>query len=163
MKRLALLLVALLAFTGFCVWWFSPTQVVKRRSRDLCQILTLEEGTPSTSRNIGAFQLDRLLQPQVELQIPALSEANGSFERAQISSAFSWLCSNAKETRMKLGEIESITVNGDHAEVRAKVDALLNVSIAQPINGPGDAIFTWKKAEDGWRLEKVSWSESTRP
>lgn len=157
MKRLIPIFIALVLFAGFCVWWFSPTQVVKRRSRDLCHILTLEEGTPATSRNIGAFQLDRLLQPQVELEIPALSEANGSFERAQISSAFSWLCSNAKETKAKLGEIESVTVNGDHAEVRAKVDALLNVSIAQPLNGPGDAIFTWKKTDDGWRLEKLSW------
>ncbi len=157
MKRLIPFFIVLLAFTGFCVWWFSPTQVVKRRSRDLCQILTLEEGTPATSRNIGAFQLDRLLQPQLQLEIPSLPEANGSFERNEVGSAFSWLCSNAKETRMKFGEIESVTVNGDHAEVRAKVDALLNISIAQPVDGPGDAIFTWKKAEDGWRLEKLSW------
>lgn len=64
---------------------------------------------------------------------------------------------------MKLGVIESVTLNGDHAEFRSKVDALLNVSIAQPVNGPGDAIFTWKKADDGWRLEKLSWSESTPP
>ncbi len=157
MKRLIPFFIVLVLFAGFCVWWFSPIQVVKRRSRDLCQILTLEEGTPASSRNIGAFQLDRLLQPQIELEIPALPEANGSFERNQISSAFSWLCSNAKETKIKLGEIESVTVNGDHAEVRAKVDALLNISIAQPLDGPGDAIFTWKKADDGWRLEKISW------
>ncbi len=157
MKRLIPIFIVLVLFAGFCVWWFSPIQVVKRRSRDLCRILTLEEGTPATSRNIGAFQLDRLLQPQVELEIPALTEANGSFERAQISSSFSWLCSNAKETKAKLGEIESVTVNGDHAEVRAKVDALLNISIAQPVNGHGDAIFTWKKTDDGWRLEKLSW------
>lgn len=157
MRRLLLLLAVLLAFAGFCVWWFSPTQVVKRRSGDLCRILTLDEGTPPTSRNVGAFQLDRLLQPQLELEIPALPEANGSFQRNEVTSAFSWLCSNAKETKIKLGDIESITLNGDHAEVRAKVEALLNVSSAQPINGPGDAIFTWKKAEDGWRLEKVSW------
>ena len=164
MKRLAALVAAILIFAGSCVWWFSPTQVVKRRTRDLCQILTLETGTAPASRNVGAFQLDRLLQPQLELVVPSLPEANGSFERNEVTSAFSWLCNNAKETKMKLREIESVTINGDHAEVRAKVDALVNVSIAHPINGPGNAIFTWIKSDDGWRLERLSWIDySARP
>ena len=157
MKRLLPVIVFLVLSAGFCVWWFSPTQVVKRHSRDLCRILTLEDGTPPASRNVGAFQLDRLLQPQLELEIPSLPEASGSFDRNEITSAFSWLCSNATETKIKLGEIESVTVNGDHAEVRAKVDALIRASSSQPVNGPGDALFTWKKTEDGWRLEKLSW------
>lgn len=129
MKRLISLIVVLLVLAGFCVWWFSPTQVVKRRSRDLLQILTLDAGAAPASRTISSLQLDRLLKPNVEFDFPSLPEANGTHDRIEISSAFSWLCSNAKETRMKLGVIESVTLNGD----------------------------------DGWCLEKLSWSESTPP
>lgn len=160
MRRPLSILALLLALIGFCVWWFSPTQVLKRRTKDLLGILSLDAGTPPASRTIGSFQLDRLLQPTVEFQVPAITDANGSFDRVEISSAFTWLCNNAKETRFKIEDLQSITINGDHATVVARLEARILLSQSQPVDGPGNATLLWKKADDGWRLERVSWQEA---
>ena len=159
MKRLAALVAAILIFGGFCVWWFSPTQVLKRRTRDLCQILTLDAGTAPASRTINSLQFDRLLQPNVEFDIPSISEANGNFDRIEINSAFTWLCNNAKETKFRLVRFDRIVIEGGHASVSARLEARVLLPGAQVVDSPGDATFIWKKTEDGWRLEKAGWRE----
>ena len=160
MKRPATILALLLILIGFGIWWFSPTQVVKRRTHDLCKVLTLDAGTPPAGRTLGAFKLDRLLQPNVELDIPSIPDASGTLERSDIDSSFKWLCANAKETRFKIIRIDSIFIDRDLANVRARLEAHVLLSGTQLVDSPGDASFTWRKTEDGWRLEKASWSES---
>jgi hypothetical protein len=159
MKRLTLIVAVLILLAGFLVWWFSPTQVVARRTRELCQVLTLEADSRAAGRSLGSFKLDGLLQPNVELDIPSIADANGTLARSEIGSTFTWLCNNAKETRFKIERIDAIFVDRDLANVRARIEARVLLSGTQVIDSPGDASFTWRKAEDGWRLEKVSWRE----
>lgn len=159
MKRLIVIASFILFLAGFLVWWFSPAQVVARRTRELCQVLTLEAGSGNAGRSLGSFKLDRLLQPVVEFDIPSIADANGPLERGEIGSAYTWLCGNARETRFRIERLDSIVVDRDLANVRARLEARVLLSGSQVVDSPGDASLTWRKTDDGWRLEKASWRE----
>jgi len=88
MRRLVLLAAVLAASAGFLAWWFSPGQIVKRRTRHVLDLLTLDAGTPATNRMLGTFSLGRLLDDPVALDLPSASEANGSFSRQDLEAGF---------------------------------------------------------------------------
>lgn len=160
MRRLLVPLVSLLLIGGFLAWWFSPTQVVKRHTKALLELLTMEQGTAGMSRIQGSFKLDRLLARKVEIEVPSIAEANGVFDKSEVGSAYNWLCQSARETRMKLDGIDSIGISGNKAVVVTSLNALVDMKGFRPVDGPGEATFTWQKTEDGWLLEKAVWKSS---
>lgn len=160
MKRLTIPLVAVSLLAAFGVWWFSPTQVLKRRTQSLLSTLTLDGGSGKVSRQMAVYSLNSLLAPRIELENPTIREANGSFERPELESAFTWLCGQAKQTRFKAEKFHSITISGDKAQVRLTLTGLVELPTYRPADGRFDATFDWAKEEDGWRLARASWREA---
>lgn len=161
MKRLALPAVILALLGALAFWWFSPVQVVKRRTANLLHTLTLEAGGGKAGRQMNVYSLNALLAPVVDLENPSISEANGSFERQEMESAYSWLCEQARETRFDLEKLRSITVTGDRAEVSFLLNALVELPNYRPADGRYDVTFHWKNdADEGWRLERAVWKEA---
>jgi len=157
MRRFISLLIVLAAGAGFLAWWFSPGQVVKRRTRDLMEVLTLNVATPTGTRNFGTFKLEQLLAPKIEFSVPSMADLNGSHDRADVTSGFSILCSNAKETKFKVKDLHSVTVNGNKATVNASLEILVDLKSAQAVDETGESILHWTKTEDGWRLDGADW------
>ncbi len=159
MKRLAIsaAIVALLA--GLAVWWFSDTQVVKRRTQSLLTTLTLDSGSGKVGRQMGAYTLNSLLAPQVELDTPTIKEANGTFQREELESAYSWLCNQAKQTRFELRKFQSVTVKDTAATANVTLTGLVELPNYRPVDGEFAVVFDWKKEKDGWRLARASWTE----
>lgn len=155
MKRLAPPVIVFVVLGAFAFWWFSPRQMVKRRTATLLRTLTLEEG--GSGRRMAVYSLNALLAPDVELDAPGVPEAHGSFSRADIESAFTWLCGQAKQTRFEAREFHSITVDGDHATVTLTLDALVELPGRRILDGPGEATFHWRRGNDGWRLAMGGW------
>lgn len=160
MKRFVIPLVIVGLLAAFGVWWFSPTQVVKRRTQSLLATLTLDAGNGKVGRQMAVYSLNALLAPRVELENPTISEASGSFERPEMESAFSWLCEQAKQTRFKTEKIHSISITGDKAQVHLTLTGLVELPTYRPADGKFDATFDWEKEEDGWRLARASWQEA---
>ena len=159
MKRLAISLIVLAALAGFCAWWFSDTQVLKRRTQSLLTTLTLDSGTGKVGRQMGSYTLNSLLAAEVELDTPTIKEANGKFQRDELESLFSWLCNQAKETRFSLQDLHSVTVNGDKATVKLALIGLVVLPSYRPADGTYDVTFDWQKEKDGWRLTHATWTE----
>ena len=159
MKRLAISLVILALLAGFAFWWFSDTQVLKRRTQSLLTTLTLDSGKGKVGRQMGAYSLNSLLASQVKLDTPTIKEANGSFQRDELESAYSWLCSQAKETRFELKKIRSVTVTGDQATVELTLVGLVVLPQYRPVDGTFDVTYEWQKEKDGWRLTRASWTQ----
>ncbi len=159
MKRFASLAVSLAVAVIFGVWWFSPTQVLKRRTESLLATLTLDSGTGKAGRQMAAYSLNALLASQVELENPEIQEANGSFERAELESAFSWLCNQARQTRFEAGKFHSVSVSGDAAKVRLSLTGLVELPTYRPADGTYEVTFDWQKEEDGWRLSRAVWQQ----
>lgn len=159
MKRYIIPAVVALAFIAFGVWWFSPTQVVKRRCNSLLSTLTMDAGTGTVSRQAGSYSLNALLAAEVRLDTPTISEANGIFERSELESAYSWLSGAAKETRFELQKFRSISVTGDKASVELTLIGLVVLPTYRPADGTYDVTFQWEKQKDGWRLESATWTQ----
>lgn len=145
---------------GFAFWWFSSAQVLKRRTESLLTTLTMDSGSAITVRQMGGYSLNALLADEVTLENPVLKEADGSFERAEIESAYAWLCSQAKQTRFTLDDIKSVTISGNKATVKLALTALVELPTYRPVDGKFDATMDWSKGEDGWRLNRANWVES---
>jgi hypothetical protein len=159
MKRLILsgLALALLIILG--LWWFSPTQVLKRRTQSLLGTLTLDAGTGRAGRTLATYSLNKLLAAQVQLETPTIQEANGTFERAEIESGFSWVSQNAKQTRFELKNFHSVTIDGDRGNVRLTLSGLVELPHYRPADGDFDVSFDWKRGDDGWRLSRAVWTQ----
>lgn len=144
----------------FAIWWFSPVQVVKRRSQTLLRTLTLSPGSGNARRQMGTYSLNALLASEVTLENPTLTEANGTFERQEMESAYSWLCGQAKQMRFELVKFHSVAISGDHATVDLTLEGLVELPTYNPADGKYDATFDWVKEKDGWRLNHARWEEA---
>ncbi|MGL4401435.1 MAG: hypothetical protein ACRCXD_16340 [Luteolibacter sp.] len=160
MKRFVIPLAVAGLLAAFGVWWFSPTQVVKRRTKSLLATLTLDGGSGKVGRQMAVYSLNALLASRIELENPTITEANGSFERPELESAFSWLCGQAKQTSFKAQKFRSIRVSGDKAQVEFTLTGLVELPTYRPADGLYDATFEWEKEEGGWRLTRASWREA---
>ena len=157
MKRLAISVVILAILAGLAVWWFSDIQVLKRRTESLLTTLTLDSGSGKVNRQMGAYALNALLAEQVELENPTIQEGNGTFERAELESVYSWLCNQCKQSRFELQKFHDVTVDGDTAKVSFSLNALVELPTYRPADGKFDVHFTWKKEQDKWRITRASW------
>jgi hypothetical protein len=159
MKRLLIPGGGLALLVILAIWWFSPTQVLKRRTQSLLSTLTLDSGSGRASRTLATYSLNGLLAPRVELNTPTIREANGTFERQEMESAFTWLANQAKQTRFELKKIHSVTVDADFAKVNLTLFGLVELPHYRPADGTYEVIFDWKKGEDGWRLTRADWTQ----
>ena len=162
MKRLGLPIFILALLGALAFWWFSPAQVVKRRTQTLLQTITLESGSGKAGRQMGAYSLSALLAREVELDTPTIEEANGTFGRSAMESAFSWLCDQAKETRFEMQNIHSIQIQGDRGKVAFSLEALVELPSYRPADGRYEVVFHWLREDGAWRLHRASWVEAAR-
>jgi hypothetical protein len=158
MKRFGLPIFIVAIFGAFLFWWFSPVQVVKRRTHTLLETLTMESVSGKAARQTGVYSLNALLAEEVELVTPTIPEANGTFERAELESAYSWLAEQAKQTRFQLNEIHSIHIEGKHADVSFSLEALVDLANSRPADGHYEVTFRWVDDENSWRLSKAEWN-----
>ena len=155
MKRYLFPAIVVLVLVLFGAWWFTPSQVVKRRTKSLLQTLTLEPGAGKVSRHAGSYSLNALLANRVVLEIPAVPDGNGDFERDDLDAAFSWLCDQAKQTNFQARDIQSVDVTGDKAKVKLTLTGLVELPSYRPVDGTYDVVFDWNKSKEGWRLTKA--------
>lgn len=157
MKTVKLYAIPAIVLILLGAWWFSPTQVLKRRTLSMLETLTMDATTGTAGRQIGAYTLNSLLAPEVELDTPTIPQANGSFDRSELESAYSWLCAQAKQTHFKLGEFRAITITDQVGKVEFTVDALVELPVYRPADGDFIVTFDWQKGDEGWRLTRATW------
>ncbi len=163
MKRITPILIVVVIALAAAIWWFSPKQVVKRRTATMLRTLTLEPGTGKAGRQMGVYSLNALLAKDVSLENPTIQEANGSFDREELGSAFSWICEQARQTKFELQSIHSITVEGKQAEISFTLNALAEMPNYRPADGEYEVVFRWVNDEtEGWRLTRAEWKEARK-
>ena len=157
MKKLIIVVVAAVILIPLGMWWFSPEQVIKRRTEHLMDVLTMSDGSGGPMRQAKVFSMNGMLAPDVTLTIPEIADANGTFEKQEMESAFSWICQNAKKSDFRITEFREIEINGDSAKVRFIAEGFLELPMGRPADGSFDVTIHWKKGGDGWRYDAVTW------
>lgn len=157
MKKILIIIAAALVLVPLGKWWFSPEQVVVRKTKHLMEVLTIAKDTSVPFRQAKVFSMNSLLQPEVTISSPKIPNASGRFDKQEIESGFSWVCKNAKESDFIVTEVKEVKVNDDEAVVRVFVEGFLELPSYRPADGKFEVTITWKNTEDGWRFEKVIW------
>ncbi|MES2997470.1 MAG: hypothetical protein V4733_11735 [Verrucomicrobiota bacterium] len=158
MKRVLLYSAIPLVLGAFLFWWFSAAQVVKRRTAKLLEIATVVEGDGG-DRVAGPYALNKLLAPEVTLSISEVEEANGTFDRQEIESAYSVLRGHVTSSRFDHDSRIETSVSGNTATARVDLKARVEMSGHRVVlNGPRHAVFSWIN-DDGWRLTAMEIAE----
>lgn len=160
MKKARILLVAAFApLVPLGMWWFSPEQAVMRRTNHLMEILTLSGVPGEPMRQAKVYSMNALLAPEVELVVPDVPDANGSFDKEELEAAFSWICQNAKRSSFDVVAFRDVDVTGDTATVRCLTEGYMELSTGRPADGRFEVTVVWKKGGDGWRYDKIAWKK----
>lgn len=157
MKKPLFLAAAFVLLAGLAVWWYSPSQVLKRRTVVLLEAMTLEPGTTKASRQMGLYTVSALLADQVTLVSSTSEHANGDFPKQEVESAYSWFCERVAESRFSNSAFESVTVTGADAEVVMTVDAMVDLGGSRPIDGPCRVSLRWHNPDGHWLLTRAEW------
>jgi hypothetical protein len=157
MKRVLLVLIPLVLLLALGLWWFSPQQAVKRRSSNLMEVLTLSEGAGMPMRQAKVFSLNAMMAPRVEIAAPEIPDADGSFDKQEIESAFSWICRHAKRSDFKITEWRRVEIDGDNALANFRAEGFLELPTYRPADGAYEVTIHWEKGSDGWRFRRIEW------
>ncbi len=157
MKRLWFFLAIFLIFIPIAAWLLSPKQVIMRRTKHLMEVMSISEGTGAAIRQAKVFSMNAMLAPQVTITAPEISDANGTFDKAELESGFSWICQNARSSDFRITAFSKIEIEGDKATVDIVADAVMKLPAYSPANGTYLVTIEWVKGGDGWRFEKVTW------
>lgn len=160
MKRPAIIAVIILLAIGSAVWWFSPTQVIKRRTNGLLNSLSFSAGSGTAYRQAAGYGFSAYLAKTVELDNPSIPLANGIFDRATLEMGYSGLANEARESRFDVENFHSVTITGEQAVVTATIEGFVQLPDYRPADGRYDVEFYWQKEPDNWRLTKAVWREA---
>jgi ketosteroid isomerase-like protein len=159
MKKLWVTLIAGVILIPLGMWWSSPENVIMRKTKRLMEVLSLSEGSVGPLRQAKVFSMNGMLAPDVELVIPEIEDANGTFDKEELESAFTWICKNAKESQFDVIAFRDVVLNGDTATVSCIVKGYLDLGYVRPADGTYDVTIVWKKGGDGWRYNEVVWEK----
>lgn len=155
-KLIGVLVVGVVLF-GFLYWWFTPAQMVKRRTGKLMQMVSFEKGQGKAARQTGVYALHALLAPDVELSSTSHDQANGVFQREQLESVFNWLAGQVVESTFEIIRFDGIRINEKFAEVDVLVRAEMVLPQSKPVDGTYSVFLVWEDHETGWQLAHAKW------
>jgi len=154
-KRLLISIVSIIVVLS-AAWWFSPEQVIKRRSISLFEILTIDLSKPPTTRALAVYSLHPYLATEVEVSTPTPDEANGTFAREELESAFSSICQHALQCRFSEPVFEQVSIDGKRASVELNLQANVEFPGLRIADGPFRVKLDWLRGEKDWLLERAA-------
>lgn len=154
-KRLLISTVSIFTVLS-AAWWFSPEQVIKRRSISLFEILTIDLSKPPTTRALAVYSLHPYLATEVEVCTPTPEEANGTFAREELESAFSSICQHALQCRFSEPVFEQVSIDGKRAIVELNLQANVEFPGVRIADGPFRVKLDWLRGKKDWLLERAA-------
>jgi len=154
-KRLLISIVSIFTVLS-AAWWFSPEQVIKRRSVSLFEVLTIDLSKPPTTRALAVYSLHPYLATEVEVSTPTPEEANGTFAREELESAFSSICQHALQCRFSEPVFERVSIDGKRASVELNLQVNVEFPGLRIADGPFRVELDWLRGEKDWLLERAA-------
>ncbi|MEI7909236.1 MAG: hypothetical protein WCK77_06335 [Verrucomicrobiota bacterium] len=154
----ALLVMILLAVSA---WWYSPTQVLKRRCNRFFDAISFTEKAKPETRRLQVLKLGDFLDRTVALAGKDLPEEISSpAQRDEFQAIFAIACDACRFVAITERKIEFMGIDGETASVQATV----RVGIGHPeggklFNGTHRLMLTWHHTTPGWCLSGLAWDK----
>ena len=158
-RRITLFTVVVLVVLGCTGWWYSPTQVLKRRCNRFFDVISFSEKAKPETRRLQVLKLGDFLERNVTLAAKDLPEEISSpAPRDEIQAVFAIVCDACRFVTLTQRKIEFIGIDGESATVQATV----KVSVGHPegergFNGTQRLMLSWHRATSDWCLTAASW------
>ncbi|MBK1826180.1 hypothetical protein [Haloferula rosea] len=164
MKRILMVLLAVVVAGAFVAWWFSPTQVLQRRVGSLLDTASVPPGMSDPGRKARGAHLAKYLARQVALDPPESFDApvTRSVARDTASALYSGAASYCKEITFADLSFDEVLHDGDTATVSFRVDAIVDLPTRRPVDGILNVTSDWEKVDGTWLLTNIRWTESQR-
>lgn|GEM_PF-1729886 len=163
-RRLLPPIALLLAAALFAVWWLLPSNVLKRRTQALLGTAEVPGNMTEIGRSARGPNVAKFLAPKVRVRPPAAfaEEVPASLRRDSVSGLYSATARYAVRIVFEDPDFEEVRVEGDHATVRFRVDAIAEFPNRTPADGIQVVETTWEKVEGDWLLTSITWEETGR-
>ena len=166
MRRLLVPFIILLVLAGgFRWWWYQPERVIARRIVALFDAAKVEDTASEISRATRGSAIEDFLAPNVRINGPEETQeyVDGPQSRDSIVANYTVAAKNCRRISFEKPEIDEVTVSGETAQAKARVDAIVEISNNErPADGILHLDMEWKEIEGEWVLSSVSWKETGR-
>lgn len=167
MKRIAfptLVVVLLLLLAGLAVWWFSPTEVVKRRVASFFSTAEVPATMSDIGRGARGTKVATYLAQSVTLNSPesVADEVGSTFSRDRASVMYAGVARFCREITFTDLEFTRVEITADAATVSFRIDTLVELPGRRPVDGIVVADSLWRKIDGDWLLESMRWTEEPR-
>lgn len=160
-QKIITILVPFVLVLGFLFWWFSSSQVLKRRSADLIDCVRMEQGTGRIERAFKAENLRDLIGDNVTVVYPQMKSTFS--HRLSTNEAITLPEDRAKSALLYLTELaEWIKVSEEQINVREhdKKSATVDVAfkLESKLNGKSEqsaqlkGVFEYSYSNNRWLL-----------
>lgn len=159
------LLLVLSLGAGFAAWWLQPERVLARRVAGLFQAASVEADAGNLTRGTRGNALEGFLAPRITLAGPdeAAGEYNGPQSRSTLVSLYAYAAKECRRISFEQPVIDRIELQGDHAAVTARVDALVELPDGRrPADGMQHFTMEWREIDGKWRISSLRWHETSR-
>ena len=166
MRRLFAPLALLLVLAGaFAWWWYQPERVVARRIASLFDAAEVEAESNNITRSTRGNAIEGFLAPNVAIRGPEEMDeyVEGPQSRSSITANYTFAAKNCRQISFEALEVEEVTVSGETARAKARVDAIVELTNGdRPADGILHLDMEWRKTDGDWVLSSVGWKETPR-
>ncbi|BCX50190.1 hypothetical protein HAHE_40980 [Haloferula helveola] len=152
------------AAVAFLLWWFSATQVLKRRVSSLIDTAVVPASMSDIGRGARGPNVAEFVAGSLEIDSPpSLAQDLGpDLNRDTVSALYSAVAKYCRSITVNDLKIQSVDVDGETATVRFSADAVVDLPDRRPVDGIVDVDSRWRKTDGKWLLERFAWTESPR-
>lgn len=157
---------AIIVLAALAIWWFLPTQRMKRRVASMIETANVPSNMMDVARKTRGTNLAKYLAPEIRIDAPENTDERllrDSIDRDRATVYYSGAASLAKRISLADLKIGTISFDGDTAKVGFELDAIVELPGRTPIDGILVVDSHWIHSdEEGWRMDAIGWLERPR-
>jgi hypothetical protein len=154
-KSLVITTIAFVLTIGFFVWWFSDTQVIKRRTTDLTEVFTIKADNGKAARITKNQALGELVDKDFSCTID-LENYNGEHGKDELLEVHLYLGQACESSAVRVGDIEIVSITDGRAEVKSDFSISVRIKGGKSYSESAPATLIWTKSNnDSWKLREV--------
>ncbi len=149
------MLISLVAIIIVLVWWFSPSQIIKRQTQKIIQCLDIPETATKTYRALKTNSFSNLLARSVSCRVD-IAEYQSEFSRDQLIESHQMYAYNVASAVAEASNIEVHIIDDKNARTNADIYFAITSKKIAAIKEKIEINLDWEKTDTGkWRLTNV--------
>ena len=154
-KSRATILISLIAITIILIWWFSPSQIIKRQTHTFVQCIDIPETATKTYRALKTNSFSNLLANAVACKVD-ISNYQSEFSRDQLIESHQLYAFNVSSAMASANNVEVSIIDDQNALSRAGIHFAIK---SKKLAASGEKVeleLKWKRNDAGkWQITNI--------